>query len=131
MTVYFQPMTIQFSKLKNFFQSMFEYVFVSSVDAILVLLFSFLCFLLLVKEDSPLRQNMPSEYFNLQEYGKEEIEDEIGLQEQIKLVWIPVTVWVPSWILKSKIFKKSAAASMCEGASQAGSQVERNTVFNS
>jgi len=79
-------------------KSMFEYVFVSSVDAILVLLFSFLCFLLLVKEDSPLRQNMPSEYFNLQEYGKEEGEDEIGLQ--------------------------SAAASMCEGASQAGSQVE-------
>merc|ERR1712131_548922 len=58
-------------------KSMFEYVFVSSVDAILVLLFSFLCFLLL---------------------GKEEGEDEIGLQ--------------------------SAAASMCEGASQAGSQVE-------
>jgi len=77
---------------------MFEYVFVSSVDAILVLLFSFLCFLLLVKEDSPLRQTMPSEYFNLQEYGKEDQEDEIGLQ--------------------------SAAASMCEGASQAGSQVE-------
>merc|ERR1711970_642782 len=78
-------------------KSCFEYVFVSSVDAILVLLFSLLCFLLLVKEDSPLRQNMPSEYFNLQEYGKEE-EDEIGLQ--------------------------SAAASMCEGASEAGSQVE-------
>merc|ERR1712226_3221 len=46
----------------------------------------------------PLRQTMPSEYFNLQEYGKEDQEDEIGLQ--------------------------SAAASMCEGASQAGSQVE-------
>jgi magnesium-transporting ATPase (P-type) len=84
-------------------KSMFEYVFVSSVDAILVLLFSFLCFLLLVKEDSPLRQTMPSEYFNLQEYGKEDQEDEIGLQ--------------------------SAAASMCEGASQAGSQVERKTVL--
>jgi len=49
-------------------KSMFEYVFVSSIDALLVLLFSFLCFLLLVKEDSPLRQNMDSEYFNLQEY---------------------------------------------------------------
>ena len=110
---------------------MFEYVFVSSVDAILVLLFSFLCFLLLVKEDSPLRQTMPSEYFNLQEYGKEDQEDEIGLQEQIKLVWIPVWVWVPGWILDSKIFQKSAAASMCEGASQAGSQVERKTVLYS
>ena len=108
---------------------MFEYVFVSSVDAILVLLFSFLCFLLLVKEDSPLRQNMPSEYFNLQEYGKEDQEDEIGLQEKIKLVWVPVWVWVPGWILDSKIFQKSAAASMCEGASQAGSQVERKTVL--
>ena len=49
---------------------MFEYVFVSSIDALLVLLFSFLCFLLLVKEDSPLRQNMDSEYFNLQEYDQ-------------------------------------------------------------
>merc|ERR1712046_318133 len=93
-------------------KSMFEYVFVSSVDAILVLLFSFLCFLLLVKEDSPLRQNMPSEYFNLQEYGKEDCEDEIGLQEKIRLVWVPVWVWVPGWILEnSKIFQKSAAAS--------------------
>ena len=109
---------------------MFEYVFVSSVDAILVLLFSFLCFLLLVKEDSPLRQTMPSEYFNLQEYGKEDQEDEIGLQEQnFKLVWMPVWVWVPGWISDSKIFQKSAAASMCEGASQAGSQVERKTVL--
>ena len=50
---------------------MFEYVFVSSIDALLVLLFSFLCFLLLVKEDSPLRQNMDSEYFNLQEYDQQ------------------------------------------------------------
>ena len=54
---------------------MFEYVFVSSIDALLVLLFSFLCFLLLVKEDSPLRQNMDSEYFNLQEYEAQPAED--------------------------------------------------------
>ena len=78
---------------------MFEYVFVSSIDALLVLLFSFLCFLLLVKEDSPLRQNMDSEYFNLQEYEANAPQEDLECLE-------------------------SRAASQCS-ASQVGSERER------
>lgn len=68
------------TKKNGTLKTCFEYLFASMIDVILVLLFSCMLFMLIVKQDSPMRQVEPlSQYLTLKERQKSE--DELNLRE--------------------------------------------------